>query len=57
MKFNATDEECAMLENHSGAYLQLDVVGKCHKNEWMGNVTAQVFIEDYEVTGEGKYLF
>lgn len=57
MKFNATDEECTMLENHSGAYLQLDVVGKCHKNEWMGNVTAQVFIEDYEVTGEGKYLF
>ena len=57
MKFNATDEECERLENHAEAYLSIDVVGKCHKNEWMGNVSAQLFIEDYEITGSGKYLF
>lgn len=57
MKFNATDEECEMLENQTGAYIQMDIVGKCHKNEWMGNVSSQIFIEDWEVTGQGKYLF
>ena len=57
MKFNATDEECEMLENQTGAYIQMDIVGKCHKNEWMGNVSPQIFIEDWEVTGQGKYLF
>lgn len=57
MKFNATDEECEMLENQTGAYIQMDIVGKCHKNEWLGNITPQIFIEDWEVTGQGKYLF
>ena len=55
--FNATDEECEMLENQTGAYIQMEIVGKCHKNEWMGNVSPQIFIEDWEITGQGKYLF
>lgn len=33
MKFNATDEECEALENHTGAYVSVDVVGKCKTNE------------------------
>ena len=57
MKFNATDDECYKLENFTEAYLSLNIVGKCHKNEWMGNVTPQIFIEDYEITGSGKFLF
>ena len=57
MKFNATDEECEMLENQTGAYIQMEIVGKCHKNEWLGSVTPQIFIEDWEITGQGKYLF
>ena len=57
MKFNATDEECEMLENQTGAYIQMEIVGKCHKNEWMGNVSPQIFIEDWDITGQGKYLF
>lgn len=57
MKFNATDEECAALENYEGAYVQIDVVGRCNKNEWLGNVSPQIFIEQYEITGYGKYLF
>ena len=57
MKFNATDEECDRLQNQTGAYIQLEIVGKCNTNEWMGNVTPQVFIEAYDITGEGKYLF
>ena len=57
MKFNATDEECFKLENFEGAYISINAVGKCNKNEWMGNVTPQIFLEDYEITGQGKYLF
>ena len=57
MKFNATDEECEILENQTGAYIQMDVVGTCHINEFFGNVTPQIFIEEYEITGSGKYLF
>lgn len=33
MKFNATDEECFNLENFEGAYLSLNIVGKCNQNE------------------------
>ena len=33
MKFNATDEECFKLENFEGAYLSLNIVGKCSQNE------------------------
>lgn len=57
MKFNATDEECELLENFNEVYLELDVVGKCNQNEWLGNITPQIFIEDYEIIGSGKYLF
>ena len=57
MKFNATDDECFNLENFTGAYISMNIVGKCNRNEWMGNVSPQIFIEDYEITGTGKYLF
>ena len=48
MKFKATDEQCEMLQNSDG-YYTLDVIGRANKNEWMGHVSAQIFIEDYEV--------
>ena len=57
MKFNATDEECFKLENFEEAYLLLNVVGTCNQNEWMGNISPQIFINDYEIIGSGKYLF
>ena len=57
MKFNATDDECYNLENFEGVYLELNIVGTCHQNEWNGNISPQVFIVDYEIIGQGKYLF
>lgn len=48
MKFKATDEQCEMLQNSDG-YYTLDIIGRANKNEWMGHVTAQIFIEDYEI--------
>ncbi len=57
MKFNATEEECEQFTEFNGAYIELNMVGKCNLNTWMNNTTAQIFIEDYEITGTGKYLF
>ena len=44
MKFKATDEECQKLQNTGFGYLELNIVGKANQNEWMGNISAQLFI-------------
>ena len=44
MKFKATDEECDKLQNQGFGYTQLNIIGRANKNEWMGNVTPQIFI-------------
>ena len=57
MKFDASEEECYALQNFTETYISINVVGKCNQNEWMGNITPQIFITDYEITGSGDYLF
>ena len=55
MKFRATDEECLKLQNDS---YELDIVGTCNQNEWNGNITAQIFIQDYQIVDSSdKYYF
>lgn len=49
MKFKATDEQCEMLQTNNNGFYTLDIIGRANKNEWMGHVTAQIFIEDYEI--------
>lgn len=55
MKFKASYEECKELQ--SDGYVELDIVGKCNKNEWCGRVTPQIFIEDYCIVDSAKYFF
>lgn len=43
IKFSSSQEEYEMFDN-----VQVDIIGKCNKNEWLGNITPQIFIEDYE---------
>ena len=57
MKFKATDEECYKLQNQGFGYMQLDIIGKANKNEWMGNISPQIFIENYEIVDSNKYIF
>ena len=57
MKFDASEELCDKLTTANTGYVEMDIVGKCNKNEWMGNVTPQIFIEDYNVTDSNKYYF
>ena len=54
--FDAPDDLCQLLSNTTG-YVELNIVGKCNANEWNGWVTPQVFIEDYEIVGQSKYIF
>lgn len=57
MKFNADEELCDKLTTNNNGYIEMDIVGKCNKNEWMGNETAQVFIEDFNIIDSSKYYF
>lgn len=56
IKFKATDEECYMLQNTNG-YYELNIIGRAHQNEWMGNVSPQIFIQDYDIVDRGDFVF
>ena len=57
MLFRATELDCAKLQYNNTGYIELNVIAKCNQNEWMGNITPQLFIEDYEVIDSKKYFF
>ena len=57
MLFNAPEDLCARLQDTSAAAYLMDVVGKCRANEWYGNVTPQIFIEDYNIKISMTYDF
>ena len=46
MKFKSSREE---FEEWTSGEKKLTIVGKCSKNSWMGNVIAQVIVEDFEL--------
>lgn len=55
IKFNSSQSEYESLL--SNGYVEINVVGKCNANEWLGNITPQILIEDYEIIGQSKYNF
>ena len=57
MLFQATEDDCNKLQINNTGYLDLDIIAKCNKNEWMGNITPQLFIEKYEIIDSNKYFF
>lgn len=57
MKFDADEDLCDKLTTANTGYVEMDIVGKCNKNEWMGNITPQIFIEDYNIIDSNKYYF
>lgn len=53
MKFHAKDFIQELQEYNE---ITLDVVGRANLNEWMGNYTPQIFIDNYEVrNGQGGF--
>ena len=57
MIFKAKDSDVEKLQTNNIGYVEINVVGKCNANEWLGNVTPQIFIEQYEIIDSNKYFF
>ena len=57
MKFKATDEQCYKLQNQGFGYMELNIIGKANKNEWMGHISPQIFIQNYQIIDSNKYIF
>lgn len=55
IKFSATDEEIANLT--SEGYVEINVIAKCNANEWCGNISPQLMIEDYEIIKNVGWVF
>ena len=47
IKFKSSQEEYEEFSNPNAC---LTLIGKCKKNEWQGNVSPQILIEDFELT-------
>ena len=56
IKFRSSEEEFETLYAETG-YTEINVVGTCALNEWNGNFTAQILVEDYEIVGHNQYYF
>lgn len=56
IKFRMPDEEYQRLCSANG-YVEINAICKCSRNEWNGNVSAQLILNDYEIVGECAYVF
>lgn len=57
MKFNADEDLCDKLTKNNNGYIEMDIVGKCNANNYMGTITPQIFIEDFNIIDSSKYYF
>ena len=57
IKFRASEQDCEKLQTNNTGFIEINVVGRCSQNEWLGNISAQVFMEDYEIIDSNKYYF
>ena len=56
IQFHVKEEDKIMLDPGEGT-LTLTAVGKCALNHYMGNVTPQVLLEDFEINRRNKWDF
>jgi len=55
IKFRSSQEEYEKFATDT--YNIVNIIGKSRINEWYGNITAQVLIDDYEIVGVQNYYF
>lgn len=48
IKFHCSEQEFDKLAPNEYTTTLIDIVGKCNKNEWNGNISPQILIEEYE---------
>lgn len=56
VKFKSSEEEFKKLYTEHGR-VSINIVGRCAINEWNGNITPQILIEDYEIINKSEYYF
>lgn len=56
IKFKSSEEEYNRLYSDSGCVI-VTLIGRCTSNEWMGKVTPQILIDDYEIITTEEYYF
>lgn len=56
IKFRMPDEEYEKLISKTG-YVEIDAICRCNKNEWNGNISAQLLLESYQIIGGCAYVF
>lgn len=57
IKFRATEYDCEVFQTNNTGFIEVDIIGRCSKNEWMGNISPQIFLEDYQIIDSNKYYF
>lgn len=55
IKFKSSKEEYEKL--YSEGTTTINIIGTCNINEWNGNYSPQIFIEDYEIVSKTDYYF
>ena len=56
IKFGSSQDEYDSLYSDTGC-VTINVVGTCNLNEWNGNFSPQIIIEDYEIVSKSAYYF
>lgn len=57
IKFRVSEEECDKIYPDINGRITINILGKCSINEWMGNISPQILIDDWEIVESIKYLF
>jgi single-stranded-DNA-specific exonuclease len=55
IKFKSSEAEFKKLA--TDGFVEIDIIGKCSINEWNGNITPQILLEDYQIITEQAWYF
>ena len=56
IKFKSNEQEYETLRSSQGV-VTINAIVTCKKNEWMGRISPQLYIEDYEIVDRMEYYF
>lgn len=57
IKFNTKSDEYEKLKANDNGCITIDIIGRCAVNEWLGKITPQILMEDFEIKNNLKYYF
>lgn len=57
IRFSSNEEEFESLSDSGLGCISINIVGKCRRNEWNGNINPEIEVIDYEIVDRKKYYF